>query len=167
MSDEKLLTLKDLFEHKVKDLYSSQEQLETAYRDMAQRVSHDNLRTFFEEHQQKTKVNRESIEAISQELGFDPQGVKCTGTEGIIKEGKEIMEAQADPDVVDAGLLATAQVIAHYEIANYGAARHYAQRLGYDQAVGTFNQAIEEEKEADAKLTELAEASINADAPQQ
>ena len=166
MSEEKLLTLKDLFEHKVKDLYSSQEQLEIAYREMAQRVKHEDLRALFEKHQQETSVNRESIETISQELGFDPKGVKCTGTEGIIKEGKEIMNAQADPSVVDAGLLATAQVIAHYEIANYGAARNYAQRLGYEQAVGVFNKALEEEKKADATLTKLAEESINADAQQ-
>lgn len=166
MSDEKLLTLKDLFEHKVKDLYSSQEQLETAYQEMAQRVSHQDLRNLFEKHQQETKSNRESIEKISQEVGFDPKGVKCTGTEGIIKEGKEIMEAQADPDVVDAGLLATAQVIAHYEIANYGAARNYAQRLGFDQAATALNKVIEEEKKTDARLTELAEATINADAQQ-
>lgn len=164
MSDEKLVTLNDLFEHKIKDLYSSQEQLETAYQEMAGRVSHQELRTLFEKHRQHTKVNRESIETISQELGFDPKGVKCTGTEGIIAEGKEIMEAQADPDVVDAGLLATAQVIAHYEIANYGAARNYAQRLGYEQAIGFLNKAIEEEKETDAKLTRLAESTVNANA---
>lgn len=164
MSDEKLLTLNDLFQHKVRDLYSSQEQLETAYKTMANRVSHRELRTLFEKYQQETSVNRESIERICNELGFDPKGVKCTGTEGIIREGKEIMEAQADPDVVDAGLLATAQVIAHYEIANYGAARNYAQRLGYEQAVGIFTQAVEEERAADARLSELAEETINADA---
>ena len=113
----------------------------------------------FEKHQQETKVNRESIETISRELGFDPKRVKCTGTEGIINEGREVMEAQANPDVVDAGLLATAQVIAHY-----GAARNYAQRLGYEQAVGFLNKAIEEEKETDAQLTRLAESTVNADA---
>lgn len=164
MSDEKLLTLNDLFQHKVRDLYSSQEQLETAYQKMAQRVAHEELRSLFEKYHQETKVNRESIEAISHELGFDPKGVTCTGTEGIIKEGQELMEAQAAPEVVDAGLLATAQVVAHYEIANYGAARNYAQRLGYEQAVGIFTQAIEEQRAADTRLTELAEEHINADA---
>lgn len=164
MSDEKLLTLKDLFEHKVKDLYSSQEQLETAYQEMGQRVSHQELQTLIREHQKKTSTNRQNIESVSQEVGFDPKGVKCTGTEGIVKEGKEIMEAQADSDVVDAGLLVTAQVIAHYEMANYGAARNYAEKLGYSQAVDTFDKVIEEEKQFNAQLTELAKNTVNADA---
>lgn len=164
MSDEKLLTLKDLFEHKVKDLYSSQEQLETAYQKMAQHVSHDSLKSELEKYQKETKTNRENIESVSKDLGFDPKGVKCTGTEGIVKEGKELMEAKADADVVDAGLLVNAQVIAHYEIANYGAAFHYAQRLGYDKAADVFNKVVEKQKAANAKLTEMALESINADA---
>lgn len=164
MSDEKLLTLKDLFEHKVKDLYSSQEQLETAYQKMAQHVSHDTLKSELEKYQKETKKNRQDIESVSQELGFDPKGVKCTGTEGIVKEGKELMEAKADADVVDAGLLVNAQVIAHYEIANYGAAYHYAQRLGYDKAADAFSKVVEKQKAANAKLTELALDSINASA---
>ncbi|MGB3779183.1 MAG: DUF892 family protein [Tunicatimonas sp.] len=166
MSDEKLLTLKDLFEHKVKDLYSSQEQLETAYQKMAQHVSHDALKSQLKKYQQETKENRKNIESIGQDLGFNPKGVKCTGTEGIVKEGKELMEAKADADVVDAGLLSNAQVIAHYEIANYGAAYHYAKRLGYDQAAEIFGNVIEKQKDADAKLAALAKDSINADAAQ-
>ncbi len=164
MSDEKLLSLKDLFEHKVKDLYSSQEQLETAYQEMAQHVSHSTLKSELEKYQAETKENRKNIESVSKELGFNPKGVKCTGTEGIVKEGKELMEAKADADVVDAGLLVNAQVIAHYEIANYGAAYHYAQRLGYDQAAEVFGNVIEKQKDADAKLAQLAKESINADA---
>ena len=164
MSEEKLLTLKDLFEHKVKDLYSSQDQLTKAYREMTQHVSHDQLKSLLEKHQQAATQNRDKIADICQELGFDPKGVTCTGTQGIVKEGKEVMEAKADPDVVDAGLLVTAQVMAHYEIANAGAARNYARHLGYDQASTFFDQLVNKEEEFNAKLTEMAKETINADA---
>jgi ferritin-like metal-binding protein YciE len=154
--------LKELFVDELKDLYSAENQLIKALPKMAKAATSDDLRAGFEEHLEQTKEHARRIEEICTELGEKPTGKKCAGMEGLIDEGKEMM-GEFEDDVLDAAMISAAQRVEHYEIAAYGTVRTYAELLGHDRAVELLEQTLEEEKQTDQKLTELA-GSINVEA---
>jgi ferritin-like metal-binding protein YciE len=133
---------------------------------MAKAASSSELRGAFEHHLQETKNHVTRLEQIFEQLGEKPKASKCEGIRGIIEEGEDMIDKDADPSVMDAGLIAGAQKAEHYEIASYGSLRTYAETLGHREAAQLLQETLEEEKAADKKLTEIAEGFINQDAAQ-
>lgn len=160
----KLESLQDLLVEQLKDLYSAENQLIKALPKMAKAASSPELRAGFEEHLEQTRKQAERIEQICEQMGISPKGKKCAAMEGLIEEGKELMEEDADPAVLDAGLIASAQKVEHYEMASYGCARTWAEELGLDQAAELLEATFKEEKETDEKLTQLAKQGVNVEA---
>jgi ferritin-like metal-binding protein YciE len=160
----KLKSLQDLFVDQLKDLYSAENQLIRALPKMAKAASNPELRAGFEEHLEQTRGHAERLERICEQLDVTPKGKKCVAMEGLIEEGKELLEEDAAPAVLDAGLIAAAQKVEHYEIAGYGTARTWAQMLGHEEAVRLLEETLDEEKATDEKLTQLAEQSVNEEA---
>jgi len=160
----KLDTLKDLFVEQLKDLYSAENQIIEALPKMAKASSSDKLQKSFQFHLEQTREQAQRLEQIAQRMQISPSGKKCKGIEGLIKEGEELLKEDADPPVRDAGLIAAAQRVEHYEIAGYGCARTYAQLLGENEAVSLLQKSLDEEGETDKKLTQLAEDLINPEA---
>jgi ferritin-like metal-binding protein YciE len=134
---------------------------------MAKAASSPNLQKGFQEHLQQTKGQVERLDQIFAELGKSPKGKKCEAMEGLLKEGAELLEADAQPSVLDAALIAAAQRVEHYEIAGYGCVRTYAKLLGHSEATKLLQKTLDEEKRTDDKLTELAGGSINSEAAEQ
>ncbi|HEX5175558.1 MAG TPA: ferritin-like domain-containing protein [Chthoniobacteraceae bacterium] len=160
----KLKTLRDLYVHELKDIYSAEKQITKALPKMAKAASHEELTEGFEEHLAQTEQHIERLETILEGLGESTRAEKCKGMEGLLEEGKKMMEEDAAPEVLDAALIAAAQRVEHYEIAAYGTVRTYAEMLGEDEAVQLLQQTLDEEIETDEKLTELAESAINVEA---
>lgn len=160
----KMTTLEDLYTDMLKDLYSAEKQLVKALPKMAKAAQSSDLQRAFQEHLKQTEGHVERIERIFSELGGSPRGKKCMGMEGLVEEGSEVMNQNADPDVMDAGLIAAAQKVEHYEIASYGTVRTWAERLGYNSAAQLLQQTLDEEGAADKKLTQIAESHINMEA---
>jgi ferritin-like metal-binding protein YciE len=131
---------------------------------MASAASHNELRTAFEEHERTTRDQVMRLQTIADELGVEISGHKCRGMEGIIREGQEVIEANADEDARDAALIGAAQRVEHYEIAGYGTARTYARMLGHDRAAQLLQTTLEEEGNTDHRLTRIAEGMVNRDA---
>ena len=154
--------LMELFVDELKDLYSAESQLIKALPKMAKAATSDDLRAGFEHHLEQTREHARRIEEICSELGEKPTGKKCGGMKGLIGEGKEMMD-EFEGDLLDAALISAAQRVEHYEIAAYGTVRTYAELLSQDRAVELLEETLEEEKETDQKLTELA-ATINVEA---
>lgn len=150
-------SLNDLFIEQLRDLYDAENQLIKALPKMAEAANSDELREGIEEHLEQTKGHAERIEQIFESLGEKAKAKKCKGMEGVIKEGSEALDEDMDPDVRDAAIIASAQRVEHYEIAGYGTARTFANLLGEREAASLLEQTLQEEKETDAKLTELAE----------
>ena len=157
----KLASLEDLYVDELKDLYSAENQLLKALPKMARAATAAELRTAFEEHLEETKGQVERLERIFKELDVSPKGKKCKAMEGLIEEGKEVIEENAGPEVKDAALIAAAQRVEHYEMAGYGCVRTFARILGHDRAVEMLQQTLDEEAAADKKLSTLAESGIN------
>jgi ferritin-like metal-binding protein YciE len=149
--------LKHLYVEELKDLYSAETQLVKALPKMAKAATSEPLQTGFTAHLEQTKGHVSRLEEIFQALGESPKGKKCKGMEGLIKEGAELIEEEPAPEELDAGLISAAQRVEHYEIAGYGCVSTYAKLLGEEEAVSLLRQTLEEEKETDEKLTELAE----------
>lgn len=163
-SEKKIKKLDELFVDALKDLYDAEKQLVAALPKMMEAASSQDLKNGFKEHLDVTQKQVERLEKVFTELKEDPKGKKCVGMQGLIKEGQEVMEEVGDPDVMDAGLIAAAQKIEHYEISGYGTARAYAQVLGHRNIAGMLDQTLQEEGRTDKKLTALAEGHINAQA---
>ena len=157
-----LATLHDLMVHELKDLYSAERQLVQALPRMAKAASSDELRTAIENHLSQTEEHVTRIERILESFGESPKGQKCAGMEGLLEEGKNFLKEDADSDVMDAGIIVAAQKVEHYEIATYGAVREYARIMGHTEAQQLLEKTLEEEKEADQLLNQLAEGGINA-----
>lgn len=157
-----LETLHDLLVHELKDLYSAERQLVQALPRLAKATSSDELRTAFENHLSQTEEQVTRLEQIMKSFGESPKGQKCGGMEGLIEEGRNFLKEEADADVMDAGIIAAAQKVEHYEIASYGAVCEYARVLGHTEALQLLEQTLDEEKTADELLTRLAEGGINA-----
>ena len=160
----KMKTLEDLLVEQLKDLYSAENQLVKALPKMAKAATNADLRAGFEEHLEQTRGHVERLEQICEQLGVTPKGKKCAAMEGLVEEGKELLEEDAGPSVLDAGLIAAAQKVEHYEIASYGSARTWAELLGLEDAVELLQQTLDEEKATDEKLTQLAETTVNEEA---
>jgi ferritin-like metal-binding protein YciE len=155
--------LRELYLDELRDLYSAEKQLVKALPKMAKAATAPDLRSGFEEHLEQTKGHVSRLEQIFKALDESPNGKTCKGMEGLIKEGGEMIEEDPEAEQLDAGLIAAAQRVEHYEIAGYGCVRTYATLLGEQDAVGLLEETLNEEKETDSKLTELAE-NINVEA---
>jgi ferritin-like metal-binding protein YciE len=160
-------TLEDLLTDELKDLYSAENQILKALPKMAKSAQSEELRMAFEEHLEQTKEQVRRIEQICEDINVSPRGKKCVGMEGLIEEGKEVMQEELDADSMDAGLIGAAQKVEHYEMAAYGTARAHARQLGFNRAVSLLEKTLEEEKTTDEKLTKLAENQINVQAAMQ
>ena len=160
----KMKSLQDLLVDELKDLYSAENQLVKALPKMAKAATSPELRQGFEDHLEQTRGQVERLEQICDQLGVSPKGKKCTAMEGLIEEGKELMEEDAEPAVLDAGLIAAAQKVEHYEIASYGTVREWAEQLELNEAATLLEETLDEEKETDEKLTELAKKMVNEEA---
>lgn len=156
-------SLRELYIDELRDLYSAETQLTKALPKMAKASSNTELRFAFEEHLRQTSEHVSRLEQIFDMLQEKPTGKKCLGMEGLVKEGAETVREEYDGAVMDAGIIGAAQRVEHYEIAAYGTAREFAQLLGEDEHVSLLEQTLEEEKETDQKLTQLAE-EINSQA---
>ena len=159
-----LESLHDLYVNELKDLYNAENQLLKALPKMAKAADAPELKAAFEEHLEVTRGQVARLEKVFAALGVSPKGKKCKAMEGLIEEGKELLEEDADPAVLDAALIAAAQKVEHYEMAGYGCARAFASLLGYEDAAALLQETLDEEGEADKKLTELAETVVNVEA---
>jgi ferritin-like metal-binding protein YciE len=156
-----LESLADLYLEELKDLYSAENQIIKALPKMIKAATSPELKEAFADHLEQTKGHVERLVQICDDLGKSPKGKKCMGMEGIIKDGAELIEEDPAPDVLDAGLASAAQHVEHYEMAGYGSVRTWAEQLGHDMHVELLQQTLDEEKEADRLLTQIAESSLN------
>jgi ferritin-like metal-binding protein YciE len=148
--------LKELYIDELRDIYNAENQLVKALPKMAKAANSEELRSGFEEHLEQTRGHVQRLEQIFKALGEKASGKKCKAMEGLVSEGAEVMGEDYEEDVMDAALIAAAQRVEHYEIAAYGTVRTYAELLGEDTAVQLLEQTLEEEKETDQKLTDMA-----------
>ena len=154
-------SLDKLFLEELKDVYNAEKQILRALPKMAKAAESPELQQAFTTHQKETEGHVRRLEQIFKELGQTPRGKKCKGMEGLLEEGKEVLEEDGEPAVIDAALIASAQRVEHYEMAAYGCLRTYAQLLGMDQAGRLLQQTLDEEEATDKKLTQLGESGIN------
>jgi ferritin-like metal-binding protein YciE len=157
----KLKNLDDLLEHSIKDLYSAEKQALEALPKMAKKANDPQLKKAFETHLQETEQQKNRLEQIFQLLGLPNSRIKCEAMEGLIKESEEMIDENATPEVKDAGLIASAQKMEHYEISGYGTAAHFAQRLGKNDIYKLLEQTLNEEQKTDTLLNNLAKGYIN------
>ncbi len=157
----KINSLQDLLVDLVKDLYSAENQLVKALPRMAKAASSAALRSGFQLHLEETKQQVERLTRVCEHLGATPKGKKCKAMEGLVEEGKELMEEKPEAALLDAGLIAAAQKVEHYEIAGYGSACTWAEQLGLSAVAKLLGETLAEEKATDEKLTELAKQSVN------
>jgi ferritin-like metal-binding protein YciE len=148
--------LKDLYIDELKDLYNAENQLVKALPKMAKAASSAELKQGFEEHLEQTRGHVERLEKIFQSLDESPKGKKCAGMEGLVKEGSEVMEEDFEGALMDAALIGAAQRVEHYEIAAYGTASEFAKLLGESGHAALLEETLQEERETDEKLTDLA-----------
>ena len=160
-SSTKFENFEDLFIHQIQDLYDAERQLTEALPVMEQNASSPQLKSAFRAHLAETKNHVNRLEQVLKMMGRQHDGITCAAMKGLIKEGEEITKAKGDPAIKDAGLIAAAQRVEHYEIAGYGTARTFAQRIGREDAARLLQQTLDEEKMADQKLTGIAEESVN------
>ncbi|MEN3943211.1 ferritin-like domain-containing protein [Prosthecobacter sp. SYSU 5D2] len=157
----KLETLTDLYIHELKDLYSAEKQLIKALPKMAKAATNPKLKKGFEKHLEETKEHAVRLEKLLGSHKQTTRGPRCKGMEGLLKEGTEMIEEEADDEVRDAGLISAAQRVEHYEIAGYGCARTYAELLGDKAGLKVLQTTLDEEGATDKILTELALSEIN------
>jgi ferritin-like metal-binding protein YciE len=157
----KLNTLKDLYFHELKDLFNAEQQIVKALPKMMKAAASKELAAGFEEHLAQTKEHVQRLEQILSGHEQTTRGPKCKGMEGLLAEGAEMIEQEADDEVKDAGLIAAAQRVEHYEMVGYGTTRTYAGLLDDQEGVNLLSLTLEEEKQTDQKLSKLAKSSIN------
>jgi len=160
----KLASLHDLFVDELRDIYNAEKQMLSSLPQMAEAANSPDLRAAFQQHEQETRGQVERLEEVFRELGEPPSGKTCHGMEGLIEEGSEVMEEDAEPSVKDAALIVAAQKAEHYEIASYGSVCVFAETLGLDRIKQLLKQTMAEEEAADKKLTQIAESVINVEA---
>ncbi|MFL5241789.1 MAG: ferritin-like domain-containing protein [Gemmataceae bacterium] len=162
----KMTSLQDLFIDSLRDLYNAENQIIKALPKMAKAADSEELQNAFQEHLEQTKEHVERLEKVFEIMGTKARGKTCQAMEGLIEEGKELMKEDAEPEVLDAGLIAAAQKVEHYEMASYGTVRTWAQQLGQDAAAELLQQTLDEEMDTDRKLSNIAESMVNASAAQ-
>lgn len=150
-------TLEDAFHDELRDVLSAEKQILTALPKMAKAASNPKLQKAFEDHLEETKGQVERLEKVFEAIGKTARAKKCAAMEGILEEGKEILETDADPEVLDAMMIAAAQKVEHYEIATYGTLCTWAEIIGNDEALGLLKETIAEEENADKLLTQISE----------
>lgn len=160
----KITTLEDLYTDMLKDLYSAEKQLVQALPKMAKAAQSPDLQKAFQNHLKQTEGHVDRIERIFSDMDGSPRGKKCVAMEGLVEEGRELLQEDIDPNVLDAGLIAAAQKVEHYEIASYGTVRAWAERLGKNRAAQLLQQTLDEESAANEKLTQIAESQANVEA---
>lgn len=160
----KLNSLEDLYMEKLQDVYDAEQQIVKALPKMAKAATAPELKQSFEMHMQQSQDQAARIEQIFEQIGSKAKGKPCKAMQGIIAEGEELMSKGGDPSVMDAGLIAAAQKVEHYEIAGYGTLRTWANLLGHQEAASLLQQTLNEEEQTDKKLTQLAEKIINVQA---
>jgi ferritin-like metal-binding protein YciE len=160
----KLDTLKKLYVEELRDIYSAEQQLVKALPKMAKGASSDDLREAIESHLEETKGQVERLEQIFEALDESAKGKTCQAMKGLIEEGSEILDEKGEDSVLDAGIIAAAQKVEHYEIATYGTLRTWADLLHEEEAAELLQETLDEEGEADKKLTDLAEEIVNPEA---
>ena len=161
-----LTNLGDLFLQEIKDIYDAEKQILKALPKMIKGVESEELRAALEEHETVTEKQVERLEEVFQMLEKPARGKKCVAMEGLLKEGSEILKEDGEPAVIDAAIIAAAQKVEHYEIASYGTLATFAELLGYEDIKDLLGQTLEEEKETDEKLTEIA-SEINVEATEE
>jgi ferritin-like metal-binding protein YciE len=157
-------TLQDLFLETLKDIYYAEKAILKALPKMAKKSSSQDLAAAFETHREETEQQVAQLEEIFGILDKPARGKKCPAIDGILEEGKEIIKEAKDDTVRDAGMLAAAQAVEHYEISRYGTLKAWAEKLGMDDVAGLLDETLQEEKATDLKLTDLAESEINIEA---
>jgi ferritin-like metal-binding protein YciE len=157
----KLSSLDDLLVHELQDIYNAEGQILKALPRMVKAASNPDLKRAFEEHRAQTENHVARLEQVFKLLGHPVKGKKCEGMAGLLDEGKKVMEQDAEPEVLDAALIAAAQKVEHYEIASYGCVCTYAEMLGHDEAHELLGQNLDDEESTDQRLTALAETVIN------
>lgn len=157
-------TLQDLFYEELEDLYDAEKQIVKALPKVAEAVASDELKNALEEHLEQTKEHVNRLEQVFRSIGREAKAKKCEGMKGLLEEGEKVISELDESPVRDAALIGAAQKVEHYEIAGYGTTRTFAQLLGHDEAVELLDETLEEEKEADEKLTDIAESDINIEA---
>ena len=160
----KMQTLHDLYLAELHDLYDAENQILKALPKMAEMASSAELRTAFQEHLEETRTHVGRLQEVFNMHGEKIKGDRCEGIEGILKEGKDLMNVDAQPIVRDAALISAAQRVEHYEIAVYGCVRTYAQQLGFERAAHILQTTLQEEEQTDKRLTGIAEARVNVEA---
>jgi ferritin-like metal-binding protein YciE len=160
----KLKDFQSLFVHELKDLYSAEKQVLKALPKMIKAISNEGLRNTLQEHREQTQQQIERIEQLCRQMGISMRGAKCPGMEGLVEEGRTLLEEEASPEILDAAILGAAQRIEHYEIAACGCLRTYAQQLGLDNAARMLQDTLNEESEANERLTRIAMSRVNPEA---
>ena len=155
-------TLRDLFVKELSDIYSAEKQILKALPKMAKAASFPELKQAFEKHTKQTEGHVARLEDVFDAIGEKPKRVKCKGMEGLLEEGSELLKEKGVPAALDAGMIAAAQRVEHYEIAAYGTARTYAETLGEDDAAKLRQETLDEESETNEKLTNIAVTTVNA-----
>ena len=153
--------LNDLFLDTLKDIYYAEKQILKALPKMAKAASSDQLRAAFEKHQAETEGQVERLEQVFEMLDKPARGKTCDAIVGILDEGKEIMDEYKGTEALDAGMLAAAQAVEHYEISRYGTLKTWATELGMNDAARLLDQTLKEEEKTDQALTQLAKAAVN------
>ncbi|PAQ01184.1 ferritin-like domain-containing protein [Mesorhizobium mediterraneum] len=166
-SQSKAKGLEDLFHDGLKDVYYAERKILTALKKMAKGAESDQLTAAFEKHRDETEAQIERLQQVFEIFGKRAQGKTCPAIDGIIEEGQEILEEFKEAPALDAGLVAAAQAVEHYEIARYGTLITWAGLLGLKDAVPLLEETLEEEKATDEALTQLGETSVNERAMQE
>jgi ferritin-like metal-binding protein YciE len=159
MAHEK--NLRELFHETLKDIYFAEKKILGALPKMAKAAQTEELKAAFEKHEIETEEHVNRLEKVFEEIDAAPRGKTCDAIMGIIEEGQEVMKEFKGMPALDAGLLAAAQAVEHYEIARYGTLRTWAGELGLDQSVKLLNATLDEEKKTDEALTKLAQSAVN------
>ena len=163
----KINTLQDLYTEELQDLYSAETQLVKALPKVIDECTSDELRSALEDHLDQTKEHVERLDQIFEGLEESPKGKKCAAMEGLIKECQETISEEMPEDIKDAALIAACQRVEHYEIAVYGTVCTFAKLLGREDDLDLLGQTLDEEKEADETLTDIAENTINVEAAEE
>lgn len=157
----KLDNLKNLLIEDLMDLYDAERQITEAMPKLIEAASTPELKRSLEDHLKVTQRQHERLDKVFKHLGVEAEGKTCEGMKGLLKEGQTVIEKKADPDVKDAAIISAAQKVEHYEIAAYGTARTYARMLGDMETAKMLEQTLDEEGQADQRLTKLAEYQVN------
>jgi ferritin-like metal-binding protein YciE len=157
----KLNTLEDLYIEELQDLYDAENQIIKALPKMAKASTSLDLKRAFNDHLEQTRTHVTRLEQVFDQIGSKAKGKACKAMQGLLEEGEELMDTKADPTVLDAGLIAAAQRVEHYEMAGYGCLRTWAKLIGHQESARLLQQTLDEEGQTDEKLTKLAERIVN------